>query len=458
MRKLPLCLLIASLSLAARAQAQVIGPGSTVEGDVRRGEGVFLQGLGWYEINNAKAFDRYSKAMRENDAYLRQQIAEGRRAYAAHGDAVARQRKLNDVQKKQYLAERETTLRTRPATEDIEKGDALNALLVDLSDPQIHPSSWRDAKVDLPADISIKALAFQFTPRPGAKASAALSQGLIALGRLDTAGRWPDVFPPDKLKPEIAAYEAAYATIREQSRSQHLETGAVLAMDRSLKALRSRVESVIPPERGFRAEAMRYVDNLIAATRMFDASTLGYAREMIADTGEHEAHNVGELLAFMRKYRLVFAKADAAPGGDEMYRRLYELLRDQKKLLGLDAGGVPPRAVVEAPATDARRLEEAFRAGSEWESENGQFRMVVLDRQGEAFQGRFSTGGGKNLREVRGKVGGGKVVWLHDDSTTIKGEPGHDNLGTFLDNRISVEFKPNGRAKGGTYALRLKKG
>jgi hypothetical protein len=39
----------------ARAQVRDVGRGSTVRGDIPRGEGVFLQGTSWYDLNETKA-------------------------------------------------------------------------------------------------------------------------------------------------------------------------------------------------------------------------------------------------------------------------------------------------------------------------------------------------------------------------------------------------------------------
>ena len=41
---------------------------------------------------------------------------------------------------------------TKPTADDIQSGDALNALLTDLSDPTISESTWRYAKVPLPGE------------------------------------------------------------------------------------------------------------------------------------------------------------------------------------------------------------------------------------------------------------------------------------------------------------------
>ena len=55
----------------------------------------------------------------------------------------------------------------------------------------------------------------------------ALSSGLIALGRLDMKGKWPDYIPLAAVAPEVKAYEAAYRTICEQSTAGRLDTKAV---------------------------------------------------------------------------------------------------------------------------------------------------------------------------------------------------------------------------------------
>ena len=68
---------------------------------------------------------------------------------------------------KRRLAEREQRLRTKPTVDDVQSGDALNALLLDLSDPSISESTWRYAKVPLPESLSIPRLIFQFAAQAG---------------------------------------------------------------------------------------------------------------------------------------------------------------------------------------------------------------------------------------------------------------------------------------------------
>ena len=310
----------------ASSQTTVVGPGSTPQGDMARGEGVFLQGLGWYELNDAKAMALNFETWRKMEQWNRELQADFRRSYNVEvAQKNYRTKKLYEEAQRKH-EEREMQLRTKPNAEDIRKGDALNALLTDLSDPTIQPSSWRGAQVPLPEDISIRSLAMRFAPKQDARGSAELSRGLIALGRLDLDKGWPEFIPEGVLAAERRSYQATFSKIREQCLAGRLDSKTVLELDAAVKKLQEKAAADVPKDRNFRNSAVAFFRELEEATRMFDPTTYSYAKEMIADTNRHEAHTVGELLAFMRKYRLLFAKADAAPGGEEMYRHLYQLL------------------------------------------------------------------------------------------------------------------------------------
>jgi hypothetical protein len=277
-----------------------------------------------------------------------------------------RTERLSDA--KRRLAEREQRLRTKPTVDDIQSGDALNALLLDLSDPSISESSWRYAKVPLPESLAIPRLIFQFAPRRGDKTSQSLTRSLIALGRLDVEGCWPVYLAIDELSRERQTYERAYARVKAQSLEGKLTLGAIFELDKAVEALDARARTTVPPARNFRSAAVQTVDGIKKAAGMFDASTIGFAQEMIVDTHNHRAQTVGELLAFMRKYRLLFAAADKRPEDAEQYLRLYRLLRQQKDLFGDKAGAPPPEASIAGdwvPLFNGRDLSgwQAFQHG-----------------------------------------------------------------------------------------------
>ncbi len=253
---------------------------------------------------------------------------------------------------KQKMAEKELRLRTSPDDTDVVSGDALNALLADLSDPTISPSSWRGAAVPLPGEISIRGLFFRFAPKFGDKNSGTLSSNLIALGRLDTSRGWPTFIPEDKVGAERRAYEATHRELLDQCENDKLKLETVTKVDAALASLKNKVNTAVPAERKFRETALKYVSGMQAATKIFDASTIDFAQEMIRDTHDYTPQTVGELLAFLRKYRLYFASAVGRPEDGEIYRTLFNLMREQKQKLGLPE--VPPDLKPGPPSEESK--------------------------------------------------------------------------------------------------------
>jgi hypothetical protein len=362
-------LLLTLLMSAPPILAQdVVPPGSTVQGDILRGQGQFLKGMAWYELNAAKVREIDVKTAHELDQWNREVYEAYQRELTA---SAARRRSVRNerlADAKRRLAEREQRLRTKPTVEDVQSGDALNALLLDLSDPSISESSWRYAKVPLPESLSIPRLIFQFAARRGDRTSQTLTRSLIALGRLEVEGRWPAYLAIDELSRERQAYEKAYARVKAESLEGKLTLAAILELDKAVDALDARARTAVPSARNFRAAAVLAVDGIKKAAGMFDASTISFAQEMIADTHNHRAQTVGELLAFMRKYRLLFAPADKRPEDAEQYLRLYRLLRQQKDFFGDKAGTPPPEPSITGdriPLFNGRDLSgwEAFQNG-----------------------------------------------------------------------------------------------
>jgi hypothetical protein len=357
---------------------------------------------------------------------------------------------LTEQQAKQRMIEREERLRTNPTDEDIVIGEALNALLVDLSDPALGSASWRNARVNLPDGISIRSLFFRFAPRFGDTGSGTLTTNLIALGRLDMSRGWPLFLPEDKLGTERKAYDSAYRRLLAQCQKSELSINDVTALDQTLTALRAKVFTDLPVERGFRMTAARYVGDMQEATKIFDASTIDFAQEMIRDSYDYKPQTVGELLAFLRKYRLFFASAAGRPQDGDVYRTLFELLRAQKEALHM--GGRPANHV-------DHTVVDAFRPGSVWisfqnnKATKGTF--TVLERKGENFKAMFEVNE-NNIREVKGTIKDNKIHWNAKDTRPLKGGQGADNHGTIKGEEIAMTFSVQGQHRG-DFVLKLKK-
>jgi hypothetical protein len=164
------CFLVTALCLVAAVvtgrQAQdVVIPGSTVQGDILRGQGQFLKGAAMYDLYSARgrAIDTQAEIMIQKwnaevyNAYMRERAAHiqyRRNAIKAQVEEATRRAEERDIR-----------LRTSPTDQDIIRGDALNAQLIDLSNPAIASSAWRLAQVPLPEGVSIRSLYFRFAPK-----------------------------------------------------------------------------------------------------------------------------------------------------------------------------------------------------------------------------------------------------------------------------------------------------
>ena len=290
-----------------------------------------MEGLGWYNLRTAQANStnvdsmiRWKKGLREIQKERWAQVAE------LHAKQEA-QKKLRHEEIVHRREEFERQLRYNPTPADIHSGKALNALLYDLTDPDIHDSDWQGKTVKLPEGMSVKDLVFRFTPQSGSsQTSRTLSKGVIALSRLSVSGsQWPTMLSGPEIAKERLAYETAYAKVSDEILAGEFDLKSVHAMDDSIHALRQKVQTAVSEDRGFRVEATKYVDDLIDGTRMFDASTADYAREMLKDTNDHEAATVAELVAFTLKYRLQFAGSERSPITRELYVKLFAAMQEQ---------------------------------------------------------------------------------------------------------------------------------
>jgi hypothetical protein len=150
----------------------------------------------------------------------------------------------------------------------------------------------------------------------------------------------------------------------------------------------------VPSERGFRAEATRFVDDLRDATRMFDANAVDYAREILTDTKDHDAKTVQELVEFMSKYRLRFANSDRSPTARLLYAQIYEALRKQTEALNIkpEAPALPPTlADDQKPAGKSPKTVPAPRTTGAYEP-IGNPGMVPADSAGNPLNLSFETG------------------------------------------------------------------
>ncbi len=334
----------------AHGQLDPVG-GATAQGDALRGQGLFLRGMAWYELGtaqanalNQQALESWNRSVQASyDQYL---LDRARRAASRRSAVNARVEKAERT-----LAEARLRWREKPTLEDIRSGLALNAMASDLADPQIPATSWRNAKVDLPRDLAITSLVFQFAGTPRSRRPAELTPSVVALGRMTLAEGWPVALRRPELRSLRDAYERAVkSVIARCARGQQLEATEVDRVRDAVAALRDRSASVVPSGRMLK-QANEFLDRLEVATRLFYEQE--FAEELIRDVETHRANSIAELLAFMKKYRLLFGDGGDDPATWATYEKLHALLKQQR--IALDFADVSEKLEEEKKARERQR-------------------------------------------------------------------------------------------------------
>jgi hypothetical protein len=303
----------------ASAQLLIVSPGSTIEGDVMRGWGIAAIGAGAYNANTALARAIQSETwMRLNQyAYASQVEQERRRAiYLA-----ARRQRTSDARKAI-----QTRLVDHPEPIDIYRGDALNALVRAIDSMGIQRSAQRSTRVGVPGGL-LREISLIHGP----------TKTVISVGRLDVGGKWPRILRDPAFAPARLQYETIFdRVLADASSRQPLLT--------SIDALRKAVESL---EKAFKASTQRaefedrrqgrlFLDQLGLTVRALRDPK---SQQLLADVLSYLGSSVADLLSFMDRNDLRFARAEI-PRERELYEELHALLSEHRDRL---KSSMPPR-------------------------------------------------------------------------------------------------------------------
>jgi hypothetical protein len=329
---------------------QGLTPNSTFEGDTARfnglgaimsaqsmGFGSALNALGMYNLCQAQAnqidsattmawMDYYKQSMREECA----QSLANRAARRKHQIELYNRRKER--------------IANNPNELDLLGGDALNALLEQLSNPKIEPSALKKAGESIPGE-TIQRIALKYA-----------SKGLtISLGRLTVRDGWPPALRDDRFAPERKGYLDAVQATLERNLARKLTPEDFKSLQAAVLALKRKLKATIPESDSLDfVQAKAFIEDLddaIAPLKDVDAQTVLCGLDRYAGT------TVGDVVVFMQRYNLRFAMA-LSREERESYRLLYATMvrrRDQITPLmpGFGRNNQPPAVVV--PADRDRR-------------------------------------------------------------------------------------------------------
>ena len=207
-----------------------------------------------------------------------------------------------------------------PEFKDVRRGDALNAVYQELTNPQISESAFRLSPVHLPGE-SIRNIPFFY----------AKDDATFSLQRLTARGKWPVGLRGDELAPERRAYERAVDAALEQQIEGKLSLQAVQAIETAVYNLSIRLDQVITPSRdAVYLEARNYVRRLESTKELFKRREI---EQILGEIDKYAGTTVHDLVAFMKRNNLRFAVPDEIGDEQTLYVRLYASLSQQLDLV-----------------------------------------------------------------------------------------------------------------------------
>jgi len=308
--------------------------GATAEGNIARGLGAYNVGAGIYNQDTAVAESiNADTAMRWNEYWYQSQVQ------ANHRERVRlAQREKRDAAYADTLHKR---LLTNPSPDDIASGNALDAVLAQLSDPRIHSSALREAKDKIPGRL-IRALPF-------VNASEAVT---ICLDQLTAETGWPAVLRDSQFAEERKAYSEAIDKALKEDHEGDISPETLAHVKNSLTLLRAKLEANPPADVAGRRDAENYIRTLIGMTRMLDRPDV---EKIVAELDQTKETTLGHLLGFMQSFNLRFGRANT-PEQRAAYESLYPLLvahRDRMmKAIGDDKPADARKSTTSGPPID----------------------------------------------------------------------------------------------------------
>lgn len=240
--------------------------GQTVQSDILRGEGRYLQGAGWYNFNTARAgrinVDTWKAYNREVQRLYHDYMID-RYRHIQYKKGLTN--KLQEEIQRRF-EEDQRRWRENPTPADIASGDALNALASDLADPSIDPSGWRVKAVELPPGLTLNALAFKVADPKKSR----LQQSTVGINRMLIKDGWPLPFRRPEIEHECDAYEKAVAAVVAKCRKgTELQAADYDRLRDAVSTLQKAVEMTVPFRDNQRSQARDFIRRLDDASKVF---------------------------------------------------------------------------------------------------------------------------------------------------------------------------------------------
>lgn len=310
---------------------------STAQGDMARGLGSLAAGAGQYNQQTAVANSiNANTVMRHNEYMYQSQQIQNKRYYEQQARKIDR---TNTA-----AAATADRLRNQPDPGDIERGDALNVLLDDLTAPGMTGSSGlRFADSEIDASV-VRDIPFRN----------AVEAVTICIDQLVDKEKFPALLQSEALAAERDAFiKAAREAARQAREENEVSPAAAKAVQATGQALYAKAKSpkirATPDER---SEALNYLKGMAAFARMLENPD---TVEALKELKKVEKTRVANLIAFMHTYNLRFGPAET-PQQRNAYQVLYPILKADRDRVTASVrpqvGATPPPPNPKAGPTD----------------------------------------------------------------------------------------------------------
>jgi hypothetical protein len=304
------------------------GGGSTPQGDMAMGLGMFAMGAGMYNEKTAVADSiNTDTIMRWNEYMYESAVNAGRIQRARQA-----KRRENVIETADATQKR---LRENPDQRDIFRGDALNVALEEISNPRVYMKALSNAKIKIGGD-TIRDIPFQY-------AAAAITTSLDQVMR----GTPPAALLTDDFAEDRAEFRKLRALIRED-----IEEG--ITPDRAtvqkaiavVNAAEAKLETLVPRNSRDRVAADRFLKSVHGILVMLDTPAMNV---ILAGVENRPDATLGELLNFMNAFNLRFGVADS-PRQRMIYGDLFPKLAALRTQVAAGLAPEPPKSTASGDA------------------------------------------------------------------------------------------------------------
>ncbi len=315
------------------------GWGSTPGSSMARGLGMMSMGRGMFNVGTAQANSiNVNTAMRWNQAMFNSSRV-GARMYAA------REKKIKQDTNKAY-SEIQDRIRNNPSARDITDGDALNALLEVLLNPENADAALQQIKTPIRPD-AIANIPFEIA-----------SEGMtVCLDKMTMDGQWPQAVLGDEFKSEREGLRTAIQNALEEDKHGEVDPETVAAVQAAVDRLRAKFEKLVPQTSPDYVSAHWSIKAMDGLTKMLYSPTMD---KVLSELEDYQGTTLGDLLGFMQAFNLRFGEAKSYRQR-LIYQKLYPMLAEQANSMTSATSGVTA-AASDAASTVAKVGDDAVKS------------------------------------------------------------------------------------------------